>query len=124
MGHPEPVTSALFSPDESRVVTISGSIISIYDAATGTKAQEIDGGTNVPGGVAFSNDGTRIATWGDDGSVSLWDIASGLLIVTFDPATLAGASNGAVWSENNSVVMSWGADAQVHLWNVNLAPSF
>lgn len=124
MGHDSPVQWAAFTADESQIITLAGSKITVWDATTGDQVQELDYGTVKPLGAVFSHAGTQLATWGDDGLVKVWDIKSGLLIVTFDPETLAGAVDGVVWNADDSTLMSWGADSQVHVWNFLIAPSF
>jgi len=125
MGHDTAVQWADFASDESQVLTVAGSKVSVWDAATGDLVQEFDyGGLAVPLGAVYSHSGQQLATWGDDGIVRVWDIRSGLLIVSFDPGTLAGQVNGAAWSNDDTVLMSWSADSMVHLWDVTIAPSF
>src|SRR5262249_11208128 len=48
----------------------------VYDAATGQLLHAL-GGQNIVQGVAFSPDGARLATCGEDGFVRIWDLRTG-----------------------------------------------
>jgi WD40 repeat protein len=75
------VLSVSFSPDGARVLAgILGGVVQIRDAATGAAAGTLVGHApllGLPGvrQIAFTPDGTRILTAGDD-SVRIWDAAN------------------------------------------------
>jgi WD40 repeat protein len=56
-GADEPVTSAGFSPDGSRIVMTSGKTARLWDAAAGTKSPVLRGYANQVTSAAFSPDG-------------------------------------------------------------------
>jgi WD40 repeat protein len=86
--------------------------IKLLDAATGEELRSFSG---VASSVAFSPDGARIVTGGEDKMIKLWDATNGQLV-----RTLEGHLSG-VWSvafsPDGSRVLSGSADKTMKLWN-------
>jgi hypothetical protein len=78
VGHEEGVISAVFSPDGSRIVTVSGDTTAgIWDAATAKEIAVLRGHEGSVFSAAFSPDGSRIVTASDDDTARIWDAATG-----------------------------------------------
>jgi hypothetical protein len=72
------VTSVVFSPDGTRIVTGSqDGTAKVWDAQSGTLQRELKGHTEGLSGVAFSPDGTRIVTHSYDQTAKVWDARTG-----------------------------------------------
>lgn len=78
------VNDAVLSADAKQVALALGPRVSIWDVATGTRKTTLAPPGEWTTSVAFSPDGTRLATSGDVGvagemrnTVCLWDVASG-----------------------------------------------
>jgi WD domain, G-beta repeat len=74
----ETTYAAGFSPDGKRIVTASGNVARVWDAATGAPLGEPLRGHEGPVmSASFSPDGMRIVTGSDDETARLWDAATG-----------------------------------------------
>jgi hypothetical protein len=75
--HSNPVRSAFFSPDGTRIVTASDDKTArIWDARTGVDLNTLRHEQSVEF-AAFSPDGTLIVTASDDGGARIWDATTG-----------------------------------------------
>ena len=54
----------------------------VWDAATGRELLTLPGHTDAVFGVAFSPDGTRLATASGDQTAKVWDVATGRELLT------------------------------------------
>ncbi len=105
--------SAAFSPDGTRVVTISPGGAAIGDVQTGEQIQNIlNPGT---GDVAFSPDGETILIGGrDDNTASLWDVETGVQIQTFPDEYGPGVG----FSPDGERILTGGSEHTPTLWDV------
>jgi len=74
----QPVASAAFSPDGSRIVTTpADGTARIWDAATGKELMVLRGHQLSLWSAVFSPDGSRIVTTSADKTARIWDVATG-----------------------------------------------
>lgn len=79
-GHKGFVYAVAFSPDGSRVGSVSNdNTAKIWDLATGTALKTFDHGSMVTD-IAFSPDGKRVITASRDYYTKIWDIATGKVV--------------------------------------------
>jgi WD40 repeat protein len=79
-GHEWFIDAVAFSPDGARVVSGGGlrdPTVRIWDAGSGQLLTTLEGHKNTVDAVEFSPDGTRIVSGSWDGTVRMWDPASG-----------------------------------------------
>jgi WD40 repeat protein len=74
-----------FSPDGKTLASGTGEVIKLWNVATGKKEVTLKGHTGMVYSVAWSPDGTKLATGSYDGTVKLWDAATGKCLKTFGP---------------------------------------
>jgi hypothetical protein len=131
-GHREPVNSAAFSPDGTRIVTASGSSSSlllftdyhspstdftarVWDAKTGVTLATLSGHADMLESAMFSPDGTRIVTASRDKTARVWDAKTGAAL-----ATLSGHTNvvrSAAFSPDGARIVTASWDDTARLWD-------
>jgi WD40 repeat protein len=119
------VNAVAFSPDGTRVATASGDeSMRVFDAGSGAELTRVDHGQFVEvdsdgtravaavNAVAFSPDGTRIATASDDHSAWVFDAATGAELARLDHD---GAVNAVAFSPDGTRIatVSWDYSARV-----------
>jgi WD40 repeat protein len=72
-----PVRAVAFAPDGKTVATASGIAVVICDRASGEVRTTLWGHTDRVLCLAYSPDGTRLASGSDDQTVRIWDVAAG-----------------------------------------------
>ena len=109
----ELVLSIAWSPDGETLAVAAGEYIHLYEAGTFEERHTLSAGVWSPG-LAFSPDSHLLAAVGRDGTVKLWDVASGEAIYAI-PAHKKGA-NAVAFSPNGELLASAGNDGMVRLW--------
>jgi WD40 repeat protein len=129
-----PVNDGSFSPDGSVLATGSADgNVTLWQTETGQKLQtilaydvsEMDG-LFVAGvvGLAFSPDGTLLATGGVDGVAKIWELDSGQLLTSFDghgpaiPGMSMQGINRVAFTPDGSQLVTAGNDGYVILWSI------
>jgi WD40 repeat protein len=73
----EEPSAMAFSPDSWMLTVAVGRTIQLWDAATGNCLTQLTGHESAVKCLAFSPDGTRLASGGHDRTVRLWEVAQG-----------------------------------------------
>jgi WD40 repeat protein/tRNA A-37 threonylcarbamoyl transferase component Bud32 len=93
VSHPEPVEVVLFSEDGSRFVVFGREVTRSWDARSGEPVGPPVRVTTEGKGIGvdrlgrLSRDGSRVAVWDDERTVSVWDLVAGRRV--FGPAQLS-----------------------------------
>jgi WD40 repeat protein/DNA-binding SARP family transcriptional activator len=98
--------------------TLSGETVDVWDSATGRRVARFAGNTGGVNALAFSADGSRVATGNADGTVRIWDPRSGeqLLALRGHDAMVTSVS----FSHDGSRLASVGADGALRVWTLEL----
>jgi len=115
-GHRDWVSSVVFSPDGTRIV--SGSIdntVRIWDASNGGCLHTLEGHSDSVNSVVFSPDGTRVASGSNDNTVRIWDAGNGGCLHTLEGHN--GSVRSVVFSPDGTRVVSGSEDNTVRIWD-------
>lgn len=113
--HDEPVRSVAFSPDSARLA-VGSRDITVWDMDSGARIATLEGHKQPVLSLAFSPDGAAIVSTGADGSVRLWDAATGemqrQLALGVAGQMVAFSPDGAqIAAQGERIVKVWEADS-------------
>ncbi len=113
-----PVLHVAWSPDGSRIASSSGTVVEVWNAATGQHILTYDGHVGLISDVAWSPDGKDIASSSLDTTIQVWNALSGKRLFTyFGHNDLV---NGLAWSPDGTTIASGSADGTIQVWNAFL----
>jgi WD40 repeat protein/mono/diheme cytochrome c family protein len=110
------VNAVAVSPDGSRCLVCAESNIYIADAKTGKVVRAYFGHADSVTAAAFSADGKRVLSGGDDRTLRLWEVESGKTLQVFRGCE--GGVKSVAFSPDDKRVLSGSADATVRLWEI------
>ncbi len=115
-GHTDRVWRAVFSPDGTRLASVSDDkTVKVWDAATGQEILTLPGHGDWIWDVAFSPDGNQLASPSLDSTVKVWDATSGREILTLKGNV--GPVRGVAFSPDGKRLASAG-ERQLKLWDL------
>jgi WD40 repeat protein/transcriptional regulator with XRE-family HTH domain len=121
------ITDLAFSPDGERLATTSYDIVlpdvetdnyaytRMWDTATGEELFSIAHAVNGPNGMAFSPDGTRLATVGH--GLNVWDAATGQALLSLPGSTGGVTGAGVAFSPDGLTLATGAGDGTARLWD-------
>jgi len=93
-----------------------GTNITIFDTATGSQTAVLSGHKGYVQSLAFSSDGTLLASGGKDNTIKLWDVQTGGVVKTFNGHT--DIIRSVSISVDNTTIASGSDDRTICLWNI------
>lgn len=119
-GHLDTVRSLVYTRDGKWLAAGGGRSgasgqVRIWDVAAGRETKVLGDHSDTVHGVAFSPEGTKIATASIDKTIKVWEIASGKLLLTLKDHADAVWSVG--WSPDGKYLASSSADRSIKVWD-------
>jgi transcription initiation factor TFIID subunit 5 len=122
VAHDNDVDVGCFHPNGAYVLTAGDKNVRMWDISRGNPVRMFTGHTGNITAIECSPNGQTLASADDQGSIFLWDLASGTRI-----KRMRGHGKGGIWSLSwsveSSVLVSGGADMTVRVWDVIQKPS-
>jgi WD40 repeat protein len=123
-GHVDTISSAIWSPDGSKLATTGyDGTIRIWDGHTHNALSTIEAHAAYKitqtgdSKLAWSSDSTRIASAGVDKIVNIWDVETGKEILSFNRHN--DALSGIAWSPVDNRVVTASKDGDVMVWDAD-----
>ena len=113
------ISGVAFSPD-GKLLACSGGAAFVWDVATGQRVANLydDPGTKSDvNDVAFSPDGSRLATVDINGHAYLWNVAARKVVATFTPPGARHNLSGVAYSPDGTLIAIASDNGHVYLWN-------
>jgi Tol biopolymer transport system component len=120
-----PVRSVTFSPDGSLIAAAhatssldpsSPADIQVWDAVTGHELFVLHAGPDHLNSLAFSPDGSMLASLGDDGQLRLWNVAARTQVAALPGHTMWGRYVG--FTPDGTRLISTGLDGTIRIWGI------
>jgi WD40 repeat protein/serine/threonine protein kinase len=105
-----------FSPDGRRLAAViaDSNQVFVFDAATMERVTTLSGHVGAVAGVAYSRDGGRLASCGEDQTIRLWDAGTGGMVEVLRGHS--GRVQCVTFSLDGRAIASGGVDGTIRLW--------
>ena len=114
-GHTDPAFSLAFSPDDSKLASMSWREIIVWDGDTGEQLMVLEGKAGGGGGLTWSPDGEQLASGFYDGSINVWSAETGELLYTLEGSSKA--VHTVVFSLDGETLFAGAWDGFVAAWS-------
>jgi WD40 repeat protein len=111
--------SIQWSPDSTHLAIPTSDTLSIWNVPNEQLTARLTGHTRGINDVAWSSDGTQLASISHDGIANIWDLSSGSLQTTLDVSTdISSSPNLAVIWNPNDTQLAIGVGENIQIWDI------
>jgi WD40 repeat protein len=114
--HKADITDVAISPENIIASASKDKTIKIWDFS-GNLLRELVGHKKEVMGVDFSHNGKQLVSGSADGTVRVWDVASGKSLLTINAHD--GWVRTVAFNQNSSLIASGGDDGKINVWNTS-----
>lgn len=123
-GHADPVYGVAFHPSKPDMVATAGGddVGGVWELSTGQRTHTLEGHSDTVNLVAFSADGSLLATGSLDATVKIWSVEGGFTLTS----TLEGPGediNWLAWHPKGNVLLAGSNDCTCWMWSAPTAQS-
>ena len=111
---PDAIDSVAWSPDGRFIAASHGNVVTVWDAAAGSRAAEFEENASKLTSVAWSPDGTRLAAAGAPNFLQIYDMANLSRALKF--TQLTSNAHSLAWSPDGIKIVT-GSDKAIKIWN-------
>ncbi len=114
-GHTDPVSSANFSPDGTKIVTASADKTARVWDLQGNLLKKLSGHTDLVNTANFNHDGTKIVTASADKTARVWNLQGTRQVTLFGHTDLVNSAN---FSRDGSIIVTASGDKTMRVWDL------
>lgn len=109
------MTDMGFSPDGQWLATVTSESrdVQLWDIATGNKLRSFTGSQSLLANVAVAPDGQRVAALGVDGTIKMWSVATGRVLLTLQYVNVESIERGLQFSPDGRWLVANGSGCKV-----------
>ena len=111
-----PVKVVVYSPEGLSLATAGGQELILWSSDTGMPTKRFIGHSDDILALAFSPDGTMLASSSQDGTIKIWSVATGTELLSFFGHN--DAVNDVVFSTDNTKILTCSDDETAKVWDV------
>ncbi len=111
------IRAVAFDPSGTLLASAQDNTIAIWDIASGQNVRLLDGHGDIVNSIAWSPDGSRLASGSNDRTVIEWDPSTGDKVMTLPSP--GGPVSAVAWSPDGSLLASGASDGTISLWNAS-----
>ncbi len=115
----KPVEVVAFHPDGTQLASSNGNLITLWDAATGQAIRTFTAHTRGVYRLAFSPDAKLLASSATDGTLRIWDVATGLPRFTLQDHRESWFSGIAFSPDGKTLFSGGGGEPSIRFWDVS-----